>query len=134
LNTSFGRILGILIPGQMPRKDAQARREYQREYHKKHYQKKKQEYIQKAKVYNKNQRKQNREYLYRVKRFLGCIDCGEINPVVLDFDHVRGDKEQNLSTMAHAAYSIKRMKEEIRKCEVRCSNCHRKKTHERRNT
>ena len=118
----------------MPRKDPRARREYQRQYHKKHYQKNKQEYIEKAKVYNKNQRKQNREYLYRVKRFLGCIDCGETDPVVLDFDHVRGDKEYNLSTMAHSAFSITRMKEEIRKCEVRCSNCHRKKTHERRNT
>ena len=36
-----------------------------------------------------------------------CVDCGERDPVVLDFDHVGP---------------------EIARCEVRCANCHRRRT------
>jgi len=98
----------------------------------KHYEANKQKVKNRSKVRNRNQRKWARSFLSRVKRLRGCIDCGESNPVVLDFDHVKGKKTSNLSDMANHSYSIKRMKEEIRKCEVRCSNCHRKKTFERR--
>ncbi len=56
-----------------------------------------------------------------------CIDCGEDDPVVLDFDHLR-DKTAAISVMVNNQPSITRLKEEILKCEVRCSNCHRRKT------
>lgn len=54
-----------------------------------------------------------------------CVDCGESNPVVLDFDHVRGDKNFSVSRMVSEGFSIKRILSEVSKCEVRCSNCHR---------
>ena len=56
-----------------------------------------------------------------------CVDCGESNPIVLDFDHVHGDKSHNISDMVNGSYAISSIKDEIRKCEIRCSNCHRKK-------
>lgn len=55
-----------------------------------------------------------------------CIDCGESDPVVLDFDH-QGDKLGNISTMVKGSTAAKIMAE-IEKCLVRCSNCHRRKT------
>lgn len=56
-----------------------------------------------------------------------CIDCGESDPVVLDFDHVRGIKRSAVSSMFRDCRwpAIQR---EIKKCEVRCANCHRRKT------
>lgn len=56
-----------------------------------------------------------------------CVDCGESDPIVLDFDHVKGDKKGNISHMV-SSRGEDTLKEEIKKCEVRCANCHRKKT------
>ena len=56
-----------------------------------------------------------------------CVDCGETNVDLLDFDHVR-DKLGNVSTLTHVAVSWDVLKREIQKCEVRCANCHRRKT------
>ena len=57
-----------------------------------------------------------------------CVDCGEADPIVLEFDHVRGTKQDNVSTLIGRAFSWKRILEEVAKCEVRCANCHRRKT------
>ena len=57
-----------------------------------------------------------------------CTDCGERDPVVLEFDHVRGVKAGNVSTMMREPVTLKRLQEEIAKCDVRCANCHRRRT------
>jgi len=116
----------------MPIKDQEARRRYNMEYHKKHYEKHKGAYKEKAKAFNKSQRKWNREFISRVKSMRGCIDCGIDNPIVLDFDHVTGQKLGNISDMVNNACGLAKIKKEIRKCEVRCANCHRLRTHKRR--
>ena len=61
-----------------------------------------------------------------------CVDCGESDSVVLDFDHVRGHKISNVSHMVGRGYREWRLKAEIAKCEVRCANCHRRITAKRR--
>ena len=63
-----------------------------------------------------------------------CVDCGEVDPVVLDFDHVRGEKRSDIAIMVHTGFSWKTVEAEIAKCEVRCANCHRRKTAKERNT
>lgn len=60
-----------------------------------------------------------------------CVDCGEDDPVVLDFDHVHGKKLGQVGHMASHAASWAKIEAEIAKCEVRCANCHRRKTAER---
>jgi 5-methylcytosine-specific restriction endonuclease McrA len=73
----------------------------------------------------KKWRKNARRMLVLQERGGRCADCGEDNPVVLDFDHVSGgDKIERVTRM----YSLRRMREEADKCMVRCANCHRIKT------
>ena len=61
-----------------------------------------------------------------------CADCGEVDLRVLDFDHVRGEKIGDVSTMVNTGRSWPMIEAEIAKCDVRCANCHRKVTYERR--
>ena len=56
-----------------------------------------------------------------------CVDCGEMDPVVLDFDHV-GAKRAGVVQLADREAALAVLKEEIAKCEVRCANCHRRRT------
>lgn len=71
-------------------------------------------------------------YVRRVKSYLGCIDCGIKDWRCLDFDHIDGNKSFSIGNATHSAsISMKTLKLELRKCVVRCSNCHRIITYER---
>ena len=78
-------------------------------------------------------RRKQWDLLKEYKKTLSCVDCnysGKDHPEVLDFDHVRGDKKSSICFMKATA-SFKKVLEEIAKCEVVCSNCHRIRTTER---
>lgn len=82
----------------------------------------------------KSQRNKNRvavlvakEHVRDYLTFHPCVDCGESNLDVLDFDHVRDIKNNEISRMTARGYLISSIDIEISKCEVRCSNCHRKR-------
>lgn len=62
----------------------------------------------------------------------GCIDCGEKDPRVLDFDHVLGIKKTEVSKMVWNSASIASFYREVEKCEIRCANCHRRITARRK--
>ena len=58
-----------------------------------------------------------------------CLDCGETNPIKLDFDHRAGvEKRGNIGRLLTTCHSWTLLKEEIDKCDIRCANCHRVKT------
>ena len=99
-----------------------------------HYQRYKALYKERSLKRNRSRRKWAREFVRRVKVLFDCVDCGESDPIVLEFDHVRGKKVKNIADMVNNSYSIETIKNEIRKCDVRCANCHRRKTHERRSS
>ena len=61
-----------------------------------------------------------------------CIDCGETDPIVLEFDHLR-DKRFDIGA-ALAYRNWQSILDEIEKCEVVCANCHRRRTARRRGT
>jgi hypothetical protein len=85
--------------------------------------------------HNLRRRENQRRYKVRNRKLMDeylvgkvCIDCGESDPIVLEFDHVRGSKVDDISTLICRAFSWKRIEEEIAKCVIRCANCHRRKT------
>jgi HNH endonuclease len=72
-------------------------------------------------------RRLNLLYLLDYLRRTPCIDCGEQDPVVLDFDHI-GVKHSGVVQLAGRDCSIVSLEREIAECEVRCANCHRRRT------
>jgi hypothetical protein len=69
--------------------------------------------------------------LIREQKARPCTDCGGVfPPCAMDFDHVRGEKLFNLCRGAQ--HSALKVQEEIAKCDLVCSNCHRVRTTIRR--
>lgn len=69
----------------------------------------------------------NRELLREYLEMHPCIDCGETDPVVLEFDRLR-DKRVEVTRLADSGATWALVAAEIEKCEVRCGNCHRRRT------
>ncbi len=62
-----------------------------------------------------------------------CVDCGEADPLVLKFDHRDAStKVAAVSTLARSGYSLSAVQREVAQCDVRCANCHRRRTHKQR--
>ena len=68
------------------------------------------------------------KYIWDYKASKGCTDCGEKDPIVLDLDHIDPNTKIH-EPSSLGKYSWKTLKDEIAKCEVRCANCHRRRTH-----
>jgi hypothetical protein len=78
----------------------------------------------------RNRKRRDRELAQRIWDILlvsPCVDCGETDLTVLHFDHLR-DKVRDISTLWRSQRSWKAVELEIAKCEVRCANCHARKT------
>ena len=70
-----------------------------------------------------------RKIFVEFKKQFFCVECGESDIRVLDFDHLDpSEKSFNLGDAIRRGYSFDRIKEEVAKCQVLCANCHRKKT------
>lgn len=100
---------------------------------KRHYQNNKQRYYERGHARNaliiKDNQKKLTEYLLQHP----CVDCGQADIRVLEFDHVQGNKSGNISRMIGDGFSWPTIVAEIAKCEVRCANCHRIRECEKRN-
>ncbi|KKK99542.1 hypothetical protein LCGC14_2631690, partial [marine sediment metagenome] len=66
-----------------------------------------------------------RQYVDNFKKRRSCKICKEKNPFCLVFHH-RQDEEKIDKIPIIAKKGIKKVKEEIAKCEILCSNCHTK--------
>lgn len=78
----------------------------------------------------KRHRLRIRAQLFTFLSTKSCVDCGERDPIVLEFDH-RDSKQKFkiVSKMLSGHYSWQSVQREIYKCEIRCANCHRRKTY-----
>lgn len=73
--------------------------------------------------------KDNKQKLLKILINSSCVICLEKDIVVLDFDHLdRSIKIDNVSNMVCQGLSWLKIEEEIKKCQILCANCHRRKT------
>ncbi len=71
----------------------------------------------------------NRKFVQQFLREHPCVDCGEENPLFLEFDHTNpGEKLDAVSTLSATGRGLAMIKREIARCEVRCIICHRRRT------
>jgi hypothetical protein len=71
-------------------------------------------------------RKKVREWFIEFKKTHPCEICGESHPACISFHHINPEEKEIDLAHAYSSYSIKRIKEEIKKCQIVCENCHRK--------
>lgn len=100
----------------------------QRIYSREHYRNNLAMYLEKARRHRGRDR--DRFAAFMIEYFQGhpCVDCGETDPVVLEFDHRDGsDKLKTVGAFARSQ-DWEGFLAEILKCDVRCVNCHRRRT------
>jgi hypothetical protein len=75
----------------------------------------------------KDRREKMKTWFKEFKKDLVCINCGESTPCCLDLHHMNSEeKDRGVSRLVADSCSIERIKSEIDKCIVLCSNCHKK--------
>lgn len=81
----------------------------------------------------RHQREKIKKLINKIKEQTPCVDCNKKYPYyVMDFDHKdRSLKENKISTMVNEC-SLERVLQEVKKCDVVCSNCHRIRTYVRK--
>jgi hypothetical protein len=80
------------------------------------------------KEYRRKIRDRNREYVRQIKESNPCTDCEQFyHYSQMDFDHI-DLKKQNIAKLVNSEASIKTIKQEMAKCQLVCSNCHRLRT------
>lgn len=73
------------------------------------------------------------QYLAELKLAKGCMDCGyRLHHVALDFDHRDGETKEFTIAQAIGTCKWERILKEVEKCDVVCANCHRIRTHIRK--
>jgi hypothetical protein len=99
-----------------------------RVWNRSHYERNRAKYIATA---HRNNATYQAEHLRRLIEYLiehPCVDCGETDPLVLDFDHRdRSTKRMAVSSLLRYS-SWAALEAEIAKCDVRCANDHRRRT------
>ncbi len=96
----------------------------QKEYAARHYGLHKGLYIERARRRRAPERRRLREWIRAYKDARRCADCGgSFHHAALDFDHLDpGKKTGNVSRMVAATQSLRKIREEIAKCEMVCAN------------
>jgi hypothetical protein len=95
-------------------------------YKQEHYRSNRRRYIEQAGIRKKALVAERFEYLIAYLREHPCVDCGESDPMVLEFDHLR-DKKFSISQGLQSR-NWQSVLDEIAKCEVVCANCHRRRS------
>ena len=112
----------------MPHKDPDAKKQYRKKYYNRTKEQAHEYYLDnkdKFRDRNRTARKRNTLFINEYKVQTGCGRCGyNKHACALDFHHI-GAKKENVARLAKSCLSLDTLKEEMCKCIVLCSNCHR---------
>ena len=95
------------------------------EYKREHYLANKQRYIDQAHARKQALYLERTKYLIEYFADHPCVDCGEADPVVLEFDHLSDKKFDIGAALPYRNWQS--ILDEIGKCDVVCRNCHRRR-------
>lgn len=83
--------------------------------------------LEKNKIKNKTYREKVREFVQEEKQKSPCTDCKKYFPYyVMEYDHIHS-KINSIAKLTSSG-SMNQVIEEIKKCELVCSNCHKVRT------
>src|SRR5579859_2313307 len=100
-----------------------------RQYVRDHYLRNQSYYVSKAVARNGLRHRQAAQRVLAYLQDHPCVDCGEADAVVLDFDHLEpSEKRESVAVMVRDGLGWDTIRTEIAKCAVRCANCHRRPT------
>src|SRR5687768_13986018 len=99
-----------------------------RAYGRAHYQRNRAAYIQRARKRQPQDRARVRTAVTEYLRSHRCVDCGESDILLLDFDHRDPSLKRASVSRLVGTGSLRLVMDEIAKCDVRCANCHRLRT------
>jgi hypothetical protein len=97
-------------------------------YAKRHYQQNRERYLARTKKSRRRGRDAFWFWLMNYLRSHRCVDCGETDPLVLQFDHRDGTEKVDTIGSMISRTSWTTFLAEVAKCDVRCANCHRVRT------
>lgn len=100
----------------------------QRDYGIRYYHSNKEKYEQNRIKNKRLYHDRNTDFIVSYLKLHPCVDCGETDIEVLQFDHINlvGSKSPRIGAFING--SLRKLKEEIDKCEIRCGNCHIRRT------
>jgi len=111
--------------GSMPFKDADKRRQYQKDYHERWYR----DNGDKRRKQVRERRRKTRDWLADVKKQGECSVCGlsgQIAHWALEYHHRHGEEKiASISYLVGNGYGRQTIEDEMAKCDLICSNCHR---------
>lgn len=91
------------------------------------YPKNKAKHMAMVKVSKTKRKRELQAIIDDIKHRRGCQRCPENDPACLDFHHRDPDsKLDNIGTAIADTWTLEALQLEIDKCDVLCSNCHRK--------
>lgn len=82
-------------------------------------------YMIRATEQRRELRKRMRSFIQEYLATHPCVDCGQTDPLVLEFDHVFGQRKATIASTSWGTFD--EFMREVAKCQVRCANCHTKR-------
>jgi hypothetical protein len=100
-----------------------------RKYFRGYYAKHREKFVQRSRKKNATERQCYRQRILEFLRSHPCVDCGEADPIVLQFDHEDPSaKSANVGNLLRRRVAWAKIHAEIEKCVVRCANHHQRRT------
>jgi hypothetical protein len=104
-------------------------RECSQQYLRDHYERNTEYYVLKARKRKCRVLAEAHAWLLAYFQEHPCADCGEVDPAVPQFDHADPSlKLLAVSVLVVRGFAWSTIEAEIAKCEVRCANCHMRRT------
>ncbi len=109
-------------------------KECKRDYNKIYYQNNSEVVKKNTAPRRKRQIKENRKFVWDYINSHDCLECGEPNPMLLEFAHRDpSNKSFNMASGTSRGLCVKTLQAEMDKCDLLCVKCHRLKTAEEQN-